>query len=251
MEDNLKRGVIVDFFGLPGSGKSTMAHILANKLNENGYEIQEKIYCINNEYNSWKRMSIKILNTITFTIRNFSFMCELFSMFGKGAFRNYRELIKQWINVCFVLTSINQTTQKDFVIADQGIVQAAISLSVNSESADIEAVIRKLCEKVNSPVKFIYISVEIEKDLERLHQRVNGKSRVDLEKDEELKRTQLKVIQKLCYEITKSLPHTIVDNNRTYKSELTSVGNTEMLAEVMGIFESSKKKKSNSKGYSC
>ncbi|WP_449536929.1 hypothetical protein [Ferdinandcohnia sp. Marseille-Q9671] len=248
MENDLKHGIIVDFFGLPGSGKTTIAHLLANKLNENGYEIQENIYYMNNEYSSLKRIVIKTVNTITFTIKNFAYLCDLFSMFSGVTIRNYHEVIKQWVNVCFVLTNVNQTNKKDFVIADQGIIQAAISLSVTYKNVDIEAVIRKLYERVNSPVRHIYISVELEKDLERLNLRDNGKLRVDFEKDEVLQRFQLKVIEKLCNEVIKSFPHTIIDNNGSFQSELTSIINTGMLEEVMRILETSSRINNISKG---
>lgn len=250
MGKDLKRGILVDFFGLPGSGKTTIARLLVNELNEKGYEIQENIYYINNECSSLKRMVIKTFNTITFTIKNFSYICDLFSMFNKGTSRNIREVIKQWVNVCFVLTNVNQTNQKDFVIADQGIVQAAISLSVTYNNVAIEAVIRKLYEKVNSPVQHIYIYVELDKNLEHLNYRENGKLDVDLKKDEVSQKFQLKITREFCNEVIKSLPHIMIDNNESYQSELNSIVNSGKLDEVMRILESSAENRNNKIGYS-
>lgn len=231
MENHLGEPIIIDFFGLPGSGKTTIAHFLSSKLREDGFQIQENIYEINNDYSSVKRLVVKIWYTFCFTIKNFSYLRTLFSMLGNGAFRNRKEAIKQWINICFVLSIINKVKKQDYIVADQGIVQAAISLTIHCEKANLVDVVRKLCEKVTVPILFVNIVADFSTNLTRLQIRKDGKSRVDFEKDDSKKKIQMQEIKLRCDEITKSFECIIVDNNS--QSDTNNYG--DILKTITGL----------------
>jgi len=212
MESNLEREYILDFFGLPGSGKTTIAHMIARKLNEDGYKIQESTYFINNEYSLGKRILVKTLYTFNFTIKHFSFMCELFFMLEKGAFKSWKEAVKQWVNICFVLTVLNKKNNNQYIIADQGIVQAAISLGIHSEKASVVDIYRKLCEKTVKPIKFVYVEVDNETSLKRLNSRENLPINYE---NTDYAQIQLQIVTKKCEEILNAIDCITIDNNKT------------------------------------
>src|SRR5690625_967586 len=124
MENDMKQSIYLDFFGLPGSGKTTIANVLVYELKKRGYTIQNNIGKINNEYNVVSRLLTKIINFITFTFKNFSYMKELFLFIRRIDFNNRVEILKQLINIGFVLTNVNNHKNEDFIIADQGVAQA-------------------------------------------------------------------------------------------------------------------------------
>lgn len=219
MENHIKPGMAVDFFGLPGSGKTTIAHRLARVLEANGYEVQETIYRVNNESNSMRRIGVKMWAALCFSITHYSYMHDLFALLGKGSFLTVSEAIKQWVNVCFVITNINKGQPQDINIADQGIAQAALSLTYRCENADVVKIVTKLKEQVRMPIRHVYIRINTEKVLERLEIRRGNKARVDIEKSKDRKIMQLQEMQTRCNEIAAAFDCIAVDNNRTYQMD--------------------------------
>lgn len=237
MEDNMRKTVIIDFFGPPGSGKSTVVRILAGKLRNQNYKIQDNISKINNDFTSIKRIAIKSINTVTFTSKNLFFLLRIFSMLDKYSYLNLREMIKQWINICFVLTQINRSEQSDIILADQGLIQAAISLSVRCNDVDVKKIIEKLIEKVDYPIHYVCMSIQLKTNLERLSQRTNGRSRVDFEKKEEEKIEYLNTFYKHCYDAASIIGCKIFNNDASYDIMNNSVS-IELLMEIIALYES-------------
>lgn len=218
MENSLRRGIIIDFFGMPGSGKTTIAHMLAGRLEEIGCEIEEPIYLVNNEYSSSRRSLTKIWATLCFTTGHFSYLYRLFSLLGRGAFQNLRKAAKQWVNVCFVLASFNAGRPIDFLIADQGIIQAAISLTFHCEKADIQKIINKLNEQVKTTIIYVYVAADIDEVLKRLQNRTNGGSRLDQEKSIIARKDQLRSVESRCMEVINAFDCIRVDNHAAHQT---------------------------------
>ncbi|MEN6460260.1 MAG: hypothetical protein ABFC94_02675 [Syntrophomonas sp.] len=227
MENHIKQGIIIEFFGLPGSGKTTLANMFADKLEQSGYSIQKSIYRINNECNTIARLLIKTYTTLCFTLNNFPFIYNLFSFIyeEKNIFRNLKDIIKQWINICFVLNYINKGNETDIVIADQGVIQAAISISFYHKNIDLNSIIKRLISQISKNQVFIYVHVDIEKDLKRLKNRKNGKSRLEKENNTIIKTMQLQKIESQCNTIANSFKCIVIDNNESYSAELSTTNN--------------------------
>lgn len=220
MESNLNQTIIIDLFGFPGSGKTTIVKALINEMKIKGYEVQSNIYEINNKKNSFVRSIGKLSNAFSYTLKNFRFIYDLFKSLGEKPFKNINEGIKQWINICFVLTQLNVTDYYDFVVADQGIVQAAISLTINAKDADVNTILNKLKNQIKHRTIYIYITIDIIANLDRLEMRKNGKSRIDYEQSNNKKIDHLLKYEKLFYRIISVNKYLEFDNNRTLiKSE--------------------------------
>lgn len=239
MKNNSSSEFILDFFGLPGSGKTTIAHMIACQLKENGYKTQENIYHINNEYSLVRRILVKVFYTITFTLKNFIYMIQLFLMLEKkSAFINWKGLIKQWVNVCFVLTAINKKNNSHFIIADQGIVQAAISLAMYSGKTSVIDIYMKLCEQVVIPIKYVYVEIDVSTDMERLKFRENRNSKPGEEKDIDYTLIQLQGIMTKCEEIADIIECITIENNNSVKLKQNKNGfpiNLQNIINSLGV----------------
>ena len=62
--------VILEFFGMPGSGKSTVSHLLAERLRGNGYTVIEPSWLIDNKKSKVKRLCKKMLLAIIYELCN-------------------------------------------------------------------------------------------------------------------------------------------------------------------------------------
>lgn len=198
MGNNMKRGIFIDFFGMPGSGKTTIAHNLAINLRYGRYQVVEPTFLTDTVYSTPLRLLYKVLCSIKFTLFHPVYLYQLFSMLEKGAFLGVGEAVKQWINICFTLVSLNKGLDKDYVISDEGIIQAAISLTVRCSEENTKEIIYKLTQAVNRPIIFAYVKADVDVVLERLAKRKNGKSRIDAETDLNKRRQKLTEIEKKC-----------------------------------------------------
>lgn len=213
MGNNLKEVMIIDLFGFPGSGKTTVLRELIDQLQKNKVKVQANIFNINNNKSIMIRLSIKTINTILYTINNFGFMYELFTMLGKKPFKSIGEAIKQWVNVCFVLTQLNKSDGYDLVVADQGIIQAAVSLAINSNSVDINAIIELMKKQVRQPLVFVFVKNDINTTLNRLERRTKGKSRIDIEENHNKKISYLIKYENLFSEIINKNEFMVFENS--------------------------------------
>lgn len=213
MGNSLNSKITLEFFGVPGSGKSTIAHSLADLLQENGYSVQEKSYIVNGQFGDLRRIILKLRYTFIFTIFHPLFLLELFSMIDKNVFFDLKEKIKQWVNVCFVLYNYKKKNNRQFFIADQGLIQAAISLTIHCKEVEIAQIIKKMSSVIEMPKYIIYVNIKEDKSLYRLKTRINGKSRVDKEKSEEKRIKELKKVADMCEDILLITECVSIDNS--------------------------------------
>lgn len=223
MEHIVRQGVILDFYGLPGSGKTTSAHMLADALRGKGYKIIEPIYEINIRYSTKRRIFAKTIATFSFSLTNFRFVYNLFERLPRGCFNSVGEAVGQWVNICFVLHIMTKSQDYDFLIADQGVVQAATSLTLNCTEANTKNIVSRLKEKVRVPIQHIYIQTDINTVLNRLRNRPSGRSRVDKMGNIQEKTIQLQKLEASFKDISSSLECIIMDNNEASDGEKNSL----------------------------
>ena len=66
MENNINKTIHIEFYGLPGCGKSTISHALALYLKENNFCVEEPTYELDHCNNKIIRRIKKILQYILF-----------------------------------------------------------------------------------------------------------------------------------------------------------------------------------------
>lgn len=216
MESEANKPLVIDFFGPPGSGKTTISHLLGQKLTEKGYRVDESIYHINSKISHAMRKVIKLGTASLYTFREYAFVREFFGNLDKNTFHNWHEAVTHWLNFCFVLHFLTRKSSHDILIAEQGLAQGIVWLA-NRGNGNVQELFEKLEKKVGTPIIYVRVQVSEEEILARLQQRNDGKSEVERARDAIQKVALLKEMNNACDKIKQTKHYVTFDN--TFKSD--------------------------------
>jgi hypothetical protein len=216
MENYIK---VVDFYGLPGCGKSTVSHIVACRLRETGLRVSEPSHNFAHNKSSTIRKAAKILSTIEFVLFNPIKSKQISDIIKKNGHVKKMPFLSQFVNIVFKQNLIRHSGSKyDVIIFDEGIAQDSIGLSVNAENTVFNDVIpssdnfRALINVFKDDYRYIFIelSENVETALYRIdHRNVEG-SRIEKTNDVEKKKQLMCSFQVGCSsinELMKRLEH--------------------------------------------
>lgn len=194
MANTLKENVFIEFYGLPGCGKSTVSHAIARQLRESGYEVTEPSFNIDHQRNVLRllRKSLILLTWYVCHHKHYSAIRKIVYLNGyKGA-----EALKQITNIIQKVKQYIWTGKNKICVWDQGLIQAAISLSIKGENTagEIYGELRELLEG-NIKILPVYMPVEKEVALKRMSDRQDGNSRVEKLHDDQKKNEMLNLFQ--------------------------------------------------------
>lgn len=198
MADDMIRPLVLEFYGLPGCGKSTVSHKLAEELRKLDYNVYEPSYVIDRiKGGSLVRKLNKILMLCLYRIFNGK---RYFLVKDIVANNGYVGLscLSQEANLIYKFKTYKSSLTADIIIWDQGLVQSAISLSTNGivSSSDNYMALREVCRE--SYVYPIYMKCDIDTSLKRMDSRKSNDSRVEKLKTEKEKLAMLKIIETCC-----------------------------------------------------
>lgn len=187
--------VLLDFYGMPGSGKSTVSHLLSQALRNKGFTVIEPSWELNNNCSPLKRKLKKAFLAILFSLKNPKSVYDVLKCsgnIGKGG----RQKINQWVNVSYTLYYVSKSCGADYMVMDAGIYQAVVSLHTETEGFDCKKTLNQMIAYTQVTIVPICISVTISEVLERLKARGTSASRVDRLNDNE-KEIMLMKIEKI------------------------------------------------------
>lgn len=202
---------IIDFIGIPGSGKSTVSHLLAIELRKQGYSVAEPNYDL---VSGNMRRTKKILKTIAIVLgepREFKLILNL--VLSKCD--NIVRMIIHIINIAIKLHAVNNSKNCEYIIFDQGIHQAAISLSMENNSNNVNEILESIQNIIRNNLTSVFLSIDTGIALDRINKRDNGKSRVDKLKTDEEKIQELRRWNDKCISILNSEQIRIDGNKST------------------------------------
>ncbi len=178
MGNTLNKTLFVEFYGLPGCGKSTISHILAKRLREDGFTVEEPSF-IEDHRPKFMRKLIKLI----YGCYGYVFHHTTFRKISNIVYKNGYMGIEKFTQTVNVLQKVNfyrRENAKKIVIWDQGIIQAAISLSVTEhvEAFDNYRYLREFLSN-NSSLFRVYMPIDKNVALERMADRKTNDSRVE------------------------------------------------------------------------
>ena len=202
MEANIKKEVgnpiHIEFYGLPGCGKSTVSHCLAEKLRAEGYKVFEPTYEMDHELNPIARRITKLIFTIRFAIFYHKNFVSIKTMIRKNGYTKKCEIIGQLVNIapkCYKYES----SKKAIYIWDEGLIQSAISLVFKNHHSAINECITTFQKKYDMIP--IYLCLDIQTALERMDNRSSNDSRVEKESDIGIKNRMMRSYENIIRKI--------------------------------------------------
>ena len=184
---------------MPGCGKSTISHLVAEELRKQGKTVSEPTYDVDHKYSSEKRKVIKLIGLARYAFAFPGKYRKLIRLIKANGYSG-SDLISQAVNIAPKLWAYEKAVA-DFVIFDEGLTQSAISLCQGKiNSVDNKASLYNLSKK--RKVQDIYIKVTINTALERIACRDNHDSRIEKIDDAGMRKHAIKAFEKECDLIT-------------------------------------------------
>lgn len=220
MGSDLRRTVILDFYGVPGSGKTTESHEIAKSYRKLGNTVIEPSYQLDHGKSIIVRRIKKIQqllslqkaekNAIRIIVRNNGYSP------GKGE-------VSQTINIATKLYAVKKYYGSfDYIIFDEGFAQAAVSLSVNSQVPADENLNQILALTDPIPkLQLVYVKLSISEALKRIANRNSRDTRVEAMQTEQAKIALMKQYEKAANQISEayflSMYH--ISNNEAFSAK--------------------------------
>lgn len=179
MDNSANLTLFLEFYGLPGCGKSTISHAVARLLREKGVSVEEPSYDIDHLAPKFLRRVVKLLTTILWFVIHHNSFCEIYSIVLAN---NYHGLskIEQISNIIQKIRIYKRKNSSHIVMWDQGLVQAAISLSINGYKSSDEN-LKRLYKLVSTDRRIIHILIVVDSEtvINRMARRKTNDSRVE------------------------------------------------------------------------
>lgn len=205
---NKKTIKVIELFGFPGSGKSTISNKFVKYLNDNNISVIEPKRKIDKELSSFNRYLIKTLYSIKslfiFNKKVVPLLLQI-AKINKGI-----TLIKQVINILYTLSFYNHSS---IVVLDEGIIQSIVSSAYKSSLSETIKLFNLLPNFVKENSIFIYVNVDTEICMRRLLKREDGKSRLDKISDPIELKKDLNYLDDNFKEIKKYIEFYNIDNS--------------------------------------
>ena len=193
MESDLT--LFLEFYGLPGCGKSTASHMVAAELRKQGKNVSEPTFDMDHKSSGKVRKVKKLLKLFRYAVAHPKKYKALKTLVSKNGYGGSGGL-SQCANITQKLLAYEHE-KSDVVIFDEGLTQSSISLSQGRmNAAENEKELFALCPKRN--VKKIYVNVSPEVALKRMEGRSQHDSRIEKIEDPLLRENAMVVFHVQC-----------------------------------------------------
>ena len=175
-----RRSAVIEFIGLPGVGKSTLSHRVAEMLQQRGWRVEQPTYSVDHEMRTWERLLLKLQRVSAEAIFH-----------PAGAVRSVRailatgqasaaDFISVTVNWLFMSSLLRKADRRTGVhIFDEGPLNALWSIAFSAGSASTAGILGELARQRSTPVVVALIEADIAAVRERHDLRKNGQSRLE------------------------------------------------------------------------
>lgn len=207
----IDNGLHLEFYGLPGCGKSTVCAMVARRLRSGGYRVTEASAGTGNELNPFARKLIKISRALLYYGTHAFIYKRVRETAAANGYTGSKERLVQTVNVAQKLCYYDRQNKGQILVWDEGLTQAAVSLSVNGDLSGCENE-RRLKDLLAAKPKqiHVYIKAAPAAAMERMDKRKTNNSRVEKEASVEGKLRLLNRYEAACDSIEQQI---VVDAN--------------------------------------
>lgn len=153
-------GTVIEFLGLPGAGKTTLARSLADDLRSRGVDCREPTYHLAHATSQPKRYLTKGVATCVQSVTHPSFTASSIRAFGVSPTIPSWGTIRSFTNWQYVAGLVRAAATADApYLLDQGACQALWSIAYMADPADTGAFESLLAELFSTPDRYVVVSV--------------------------------------------------------------------------------------------
>ncbi|MDG5759867.1 AAA family ATPase [Natronococcus sp. A-GB1] len=170
----------VEFFGVPGAGKSTIARRLAERLAATGRPVSEPTYELAHQVSSARRYLAKSGYAATGTVRHPRRALAAARAIAESGQPSSRTLVKTTFNWLYVAGVLESRTSGELQVLDQGLAQAAWSVGLGAERDRTTSLCELAVDALSrtGPSMVVVVDLAPETVRERLAGRADGDTRV-------------------------------------------------------------------------
>ncbi|ELY54560.1 hypothetical protein C491_18199 [Natronococcus amylolyticus DSM 10524] len=170
----------VEFFGVPGAGKSTIARRLTERLAATGRPVSEPTYELAHGVSSARRYLAKSGYAATGTCRRPRQALAAARAIAESGQPSPRALVKTTFNWLYVTGVLESRKSGELQVLDQGLVQAAWSVGLGAERDRTTPLCELAVDALSraGPSVVVVVDVAPETVRERLASRADGDTRV-------------------------------------------------------------------------
>ena len=127
------KGAVVEFFGVPGAGKSTIAHRLGQRLTADGYSVTEPTYTLVHDRTHTRRYLAKMGYAASTTVRRPGRALSSGRLLAATAQPTHSTMGKLLFNWLFVHGVVDTHRGDGVRLLDQGLCQAVWSVALRAD----------------------------------------------------------------------------------------------------------------------
>lgn len=228
MEYPIKKPIYLEFYGMPGGGKSTVSHAVSHKLRKKGFDVSEPSYDIDHH----NKPSIKKLKKLYVLLEWLFFHNSVYKRVKAIVVCNGYSgisMIEQTSNVLQKISVYLNNCREQIIIWDQGLVQAAISLSIKG-MINASDNLKYLYAIIGNEPRTINILIDVDDKVahERMSLRKTNDSRIEKLHDDNQKHKMLSLFQKEIFSIQYDYKTTVIDGSLLLEKQVELVLNAVM-----------------------
>ncbi|NIX78087.1 hypothetical protein [Microvirga terricola] len=173
--------MLVEFLGLPGAGKSTLSHLVANLLLERRYTVEETTYDLDRRFGKFERSVIKLAHIARYLCTHPR--CALSNVSSILATRqatlaDIKKSIPNWLYVASLVS--RRRSDDRIILLDQGVAQAVWSIGFAAEQELwLDLHMNTTSERTPKPDLIIQVQASFETVSVRLDSRKKRISRLE------------------------------------------------------------------------
>ena len=188
----------IEFYGLPGAGKTTISEEVCYELKQNGYEIIQASKIENLKFGCFRKL-LKAGRLFFFCLLHPYICKKIIITIKENFFSTWIEKIKFFVSV---IQKIIFYYKKGVFIWDEGVVQLSVSMAITGKKNSIQNLnnLITLCPDTVCQIR-VYIVTNIDEALQRMNFRMMHHSRVEKERSKIKKNLLLKRFEEECNRI--------------------------------------------------
>jgi thymidylate kinase len=171
---------VIEFVGLPGSGKSTLSRRVAEILQGQGLRVEQPTYVVDHEMQTWERYLRKFWLVSTEVILHpLQAIGSVRAILGtrQASASDFVGVTTNWL---FMSSLLRRAELREGVhIFDEGLINALWSIGFSASSGGTSRILGALAGQRMTPVVTVLIEADIATVKNRLVQRQNGQSRLE------------------------------------------------------------------------